>query len=195
MIGNDIVDLNLAKTQSNWQRKGFLDKIFTEREQQIIKNAKNSFTTVWLLWSMKESAYKIFSRQNNIRFFAPKKFECEINWGQPTVQINNEIYFTTSSISIDSIHTIAHLTAKNTIITNCFKLENDSYEVQHKTTYNYLKNEVSKQLHIPVTQFKIEKDKNGIPNINYLGVTSSGVEKSSISISHHGVFGAYAFIK
>ena len=33
MIGNDIVDLDLARTQSNWQRKGFLDKIFTKKEK------------------------------------------------------------------------------------------------------------------------------------------------------------------
>ena len=33
MIGNDIVDLNLAKTQSNWQRKGFLERQFTKKEQ------------------------------------------------------------------------------------------------------------------------------------------------------------------
>ena len=31
-IGNDIIDLKLAKTQSNWQRKGFLEKQFTQKE-------------------------------------------------------------------------------------------------------------------------------------------------------------------
>ena len=36
MIGNDIVDLKLAKNQSNWQRKGFLEKQFTEEEQKTI---------------------------------------------------------------------------------------------------------------------------------------------------------------
>ena len=29
-IGNDIVDLNLAKTESNWQRPGFLEKQLPE---------------------------------------------------------------------------------------------------------------------------------------------------------------------
>ena len=37
-IGNDIVDLSLAKIQSNWQRKGFLEKQFTQKEQiEILK--------------------------------------------------------------------------------------------------------------------------------------------------------------
>ena len=33
--GNDIVDLSLAKTESNWKRKGFLEKIFTENSLLI----------------------------------------------------------------------------------------------------------------------------------------------------------------
>ena len=35
MIGNDIVDLDLARKESNWKRKGFLDKIFSLQEQQF----------------------------------------------------------------------------------------------------------------------------------------------------------------
>ena len=42
MIGNDIVDLALAQKESNWKRKGFLNKIFTEKEQLLILNAKNN---------------------------------------------------------------------------------------------------------------------------------------------------------
>ena len=76
MIGNDIIDLSLAKTQSNWQRKGFLEKQFSANEQQLILAATNSFILVWRFWSMKEAAYKIFTQQNEIRFFAPKNFDC-----------------------------------------------------------------------------------------------------------------------
>ena len=124
MIGNDIVDLNLAKTQSNWQRKGFLDKVFTKKEQKLISRTDDSFRMVWLLWSMKESAYKSYSRQNNIRFYAPRKFECEVNNLKGTVTINNTIYFTTSTISSNCIHTIATLNTKESITTDFFKLEN-----------------------------------------------------------------------
>ena len=78
MIGNDVIDLSLAKTESNWQRKGFLKKLFSNDEQQLILEASNSFEMVWRLWSMKEAAYKIFTQQHNMRFFAPKKFECKL---------------------------------------------------------------------------------------------------------------------
>lgn len=62
-VGNDIVDLNLAKTQSNWQRNGFLEKQFTQKEQQEIYNSKNPFLQVWQFWSMKEAAYKCYTQQ------------------------------------------------------------------------------------------------------------------------------------
>ena len=57
MIGNDIIDLNVAAIESDWQRKGFLEKQFTEEEQTLIKNAEDSFEKVWLLWSMKAVSY------------------------------------------------------------------------------------------------------------------------------------------
>ncbi|MDY7395778.1 4'-phosphopantetheinyl transferase superfamily protein [Aureibaculum sp. 2210JD6-5] len=185
MIGNDIVDLNLARTQSNWKRNGFLEKIFTKKEQEYIKNAKNSFEMVWLLWSMKESAYKIYSRQNSVRFFAPKKFECDISAEQHKVQINNSTYFTTSNISNDCIHTIALLNINESFSVDFFKLNNDTYEVQNKTTYKNLKSAISNRFDIPISKVKIEKDTNGIPRLNQK-------QMPTISISHHGVFGSYA---
>ena len=35
MIGNDIVDLSLAAIQSNWQRRGFLEKQFTKKRTRL----------------------------------------------------------------------------------------------------------------------------------------------------------------
>ena len=52
MIGNDIIDLKLAAIQSNWQRKGFLNKIFTEEEQRVILNSDNAFQLVWYLFAL-----------------------------------------------------------------------------------------------------------------------------------------------
>jgi len=76
VIGNDIVDLTLAYKESNWQRKGFLDKIFTTQEQHQIRSSKNPDLTIWSFWSRKEAAYKIYNRQSGIRKFNPIQFEC-----------------------------------------------------------------------------------------------------------------------
>ena len=110
MIGNDIVDLALAKTESNWQRKGFLNKIFTENEKILIQKSKNQELMVWNLWSRKEAAYKIWNRQTGIRKYNPVQFECfnvELEIG--IVVFKKELYFTKTEVSKYFIHTISVL--------------------------------------------------------------------------------------
>ncbi|MBO9672939.1 MAG: 4-phosphopantetheinyl transferase family protein [Sphingobacteriaceae bacterium] len=111
MLGNDIVDLDLAKIQSNWRRKNYLNKIFTAEEQLMIVSASNPDEMVWLLWSMKESAYKIYNRKTGIRNFAPKSLSCTLSSNadriKGTVSINNDIYFTQSEMRPSYLHTIA----------------------------------------------------------------------------------------
>ena len=103
MIGNDIVDLAKAKKDSNWQRKGFLDKLFTENEQQLIKTSENPEQMVWNLWSRKEAAYKIYNRQTGVRFFNPKVFVCEAD----EVVFGANKYYTQTQVTPDFIYTIA----------------------------------------------------------------------------------------
>ena len=112
MIGNDIVDLALARKESNWKRKGFLDKIFTKAEQLLIKNSKNSEVMVWNLWSRKEAAYKIYNRQALFRGYFPLQLECfdleiidGITFGK--VCIKHQVYFTKTEITTQFINTIA----------------------------------------------------------------------------------------
>lgn len=75
MIGNDVVDLILARKESNWKRKGFLNKLFTTAEQQLISKATNQEEMVWMLWSIKESVYKAYQRINYNEGFYPTKIE------------------------------------------------------------------------------------------------------------------------
>ncbi|MEK8181143.1 4'-phosphopantetheinyl transferase superfamily protein [Flavobacterium buctense] len=103
MIGNDIVDLAKAKKESNWQRKGFLDKLFTEKEQELILTSDNPEQMVWHLWSRKEAAYKIYNRQTGERFFNPKCFVCEAD----EVVFGHYKYYTQTQITPDFIYTIA----------------------------------------------------------------------------------------
>ena len=108
MIGNDIVDLALAKKQSNWRRKGYLKKIFTQQEQHLINNTQNPNLMVWNLWSRKEAAYKIYNRETGIRAFIPLKLECSYeseNIG--TVSCRGFEYFTKTVLSEDFVYTIA----------------------------------------------------------------------------------------
>lgn len=108
MIGNDIVDLQLAKTESNWQRKGFLDKIFTQAEQEYIFKSNNPELMVWNLWSRKEAAYKIWNRKSKVRIFNPSQFKClHINEPVGIVRYLNNYYKTKTIQNKQFIYTIA----------------------------------------------------------------------------------------
>jgi len=159
VIGNDIVDLALAQKESNWKRKGFLDKIFTAREQLLILNSENPATMVWNLWSRKEAAYKIYNRKTMIRGYFPLKFECfdletkeENTFGK--VVINNCSYFTKTKITTQFVNTIA--------------VDN----VQNLDKIIVLENRKNIQI------------KNGIPN--YFEKDNNVLKP--VSISHHGKF-------
>ena len=110
MIGNDVVDLNLAGLQSNWQRKGYLNKIFTDVEQQLIAESLDKNDMVWQFWSRKEAVYKVILQQGYSSGYYPKKIEClDVKNKAGIVQFNNKKYFTNTTLSGSCIHSIAVL--------------------------------------------------------------------------------------
>lgn len=112
MIGNDVIDLGQARLESDWTRKGFLEKLFTFAEREVIQNAVDPELYVWLFWSMKEAAYKIYNRQTGLRAFMPHQLECTIdrcgkeNY-QGRVAVKGTIYTTQTIINGEMVHTIA----------------------------------------------------------------------------------------
>ncbi len=189
MIGNDIIDLQLAAAQSNWRRNGFLNKLFTEKEQSVILNSEDPFQTVWLFWSMKESAYKAYVQKFQRRFFAPKKFECTMT--SPTtgiVDTDDACYMTTSQINSVRIFTEATVMSRSDI--EHYYFENDAKISQSNLVYKQIKKIISRKLTLPINELRIKKNAVGIPN---LYIKNKRI-KVSISISHHGKFGAFSIL-
>ena len=158
MIGNDVIDLLQSRKESNWQRRGFVEKLFTIDEQILIKKESNPENMIWLFWSMKEAAYKIYNRQTKRREFIPQKLSCKIvakknDCIKGQVSCEENIYYTKTAILNDAIHTIAVCS---------FNDLNKVIEIEHK---------------------EIFKDQYGIPYINNV---LHGIQ--DVSISHHGRF-------
>ena len=189
MIGNDIVDLKLASTQSNWQRKGFLDKLFTSQEQGFILNSSEPFKAVWLLWSIKESTYKAYIHLNGGRFFSPKKIVCSlISKNKASVLINKQLFFTESEINEDFIHTIAFPEKyDNSFLNKCFKFNDHSFETQHLETYQNVLIAFSDKLNIPISRLSIKKNTDSVPQL----FQNKTPLKNAFSLTHHGHFGAF----
>lgn len=115
MIGNDVVDLELAKKESNWKRKGFLDKLFTKAEQEIIQKAPNQEEMVWVLWSIKESVYKAYQRIDYNEGFYPIKIEIiDINYKKDSIiTLFGKVFYGKSTIKNNFIKTIVVLNKSN----------------------------------------------------------------------------------
>lgn len=159
MIGNDIVDIKQSRLESNWQRKGFVQKIFTTQEHLLISNAQNPETMIWMLWSMKEAAYKIYNRKTKLRRYIPQQFVCTITSQNQDcilgkVNCEENVYYTKTILTQESINTIA---------VNSISDFKNVIEIKNKN---------------------IIKDKNGVP---YL-INSSSNTIQDVSISHHGRF-------
>lgn len=120
MIGNDVIDLDLAKRQSNWKREGYLDKIFTNLEQKFILKSSNPDETVWNLWSRKEAVYKIILQKGGKQGYYPLKIEAlnqDCNDG--IVAFENQLFYTKTSVLERYIHTVAVENRANFIKIKC----------------------------------------------------------------------------
>lgn len=179
MLGNDIVDLNTAGKDSNWRRRGYLEKVFTSYEQNLISCSSNPDLLVWILWSIKESVYKAHFRIYQFREFAPKKIEItDIKIKEETAVAeafyHNKKYYSKTAISDSFVHSI--------VLNEPLKFSEIKTAIFKTGSRDYTSLLINKNL---IDQSDIvEKTQDGIPNI----VSREEGVKIPISISHHGDF-------
>ena len=182
MIGNDIIDLSLAQSESNWQRKGFLEKQFTENEHQLVLTASNPLVLVWRLWSMKEAAYKAYVQQNELRFFAPQKFDCQLTSEKDgLVYFKNKTFYTSSIITRDYIFTLASITKTTKAYSELVRPESIDSMIKIKLE------DVTKYSALKIEQ---KKTKNRAPSYYYKNILLT----KSCSISHHGNYAVFSLL-
>ena len=187
MIGNDIVDVELAKVQSNWQRKGFLKKVFTFNEQLLILSTAKPDLMVWRLWSMKESAYKSWLRMRKIVKLNPISFECELlDDTRGVVFCDQDMYHTISEINDDFIHTYAVVDhGRYTLSFSVTDL--DQNLTATRSFYDQVIDELEIKMRWNGDELEIVKNGLGIPELYREGERLSNL----CSLSHHGRFGSY----
>lgn len=189
MIGNDIIDLKLAKTESNWKRPRFLRKVFTEKERELITKSENKNQMVWLLWSMKEAAYKVYVQQLKKPFFNPKNLVCKLTSKcNGLVLIEDMVYFTNSSLSENCIYTIATLNHRKRYKTHCFEVKETLYHFQHEESYQAVLKMFSELNKVPMDAMEIKKNRLGIPKL----FQNNKEQRISFSLTHHGNYCGWA---
>ncbi|GHA30828.1 hypothetical protein GCM10007103_10450 [Salinimicrobium marinum] len=187
MIGNDVVDLDLAATQSNWKRKGFLKKVFTTTEKDWILSSEDKDLAVWLLWSMKEAAYKAHQRKYNLRRQLKwLRQECRVsqmneNSASGVVKIEREFYVTQSHIFSGAVFTSAIKDTKIPVKNSLFQSSSEEMKQSFFIEFSHLH-------HLPKESLTIQKDDKGIPFIYHERTLHPGV----FSFTGHGKYSAFS---
>lgn len=187
-LGNDIIDLTVAREQKRALTPRFLDKICTEDEQKYILDSPNPFNTLWLLWSIKESVYKCHLSIEKSRLFNPTKIVCKpqtSNIFQATIACST--YRSISLIKKNVIHTTAQ---PNGHFPRVYYLRNKgTLGEMKKLIYQKLIIRISRHFGYKPRQLNIVKNELGIPHI----YKNSQRLPVNISISHHGDIGAFVY--
>ena len=188
MIGNDIVDL--SKIITKWNRPRFLDKVFTDKEQHIISISENPNQTVWLLWSMKEAAYKIYVQQFGKRVFNPKKFACYLSSSTiGYVTVKNRTYYTTSIICNNYVYTIARLNHSENYNSAIFEVEDKSYLSQSNSLKKRFLETISINTDLNINDLYIRKDIIGVPQLYHKNCKIP----IQMSLTHCGNYCGYVY--
>ena len=192
MIGNDVVDLHAAKKQNTrWLEARLWDKVFTRSEQQVIKGSEDQFRTVWQLWSMKESAYKIFVQQHGQTFFNPSKIHCKLNSAeQGSVFISKQAYRTTSVLDKGFIYTTALSNEDGKGISVFVRSKDRKHDTICNMCYDHLLDSFSRNAGIRRNAIRIKKTDLGVPELFANGKKAN----ISLSITHHGAYYGFAYV-
>ncbi len=188
MIGNDIVDLNLACINSRWKEQRFLDKLFTKEEQTFILKDKLRHQNIWMLWSMKESAHKIHARSLTSSIFNPKIYCCEmISETTGMVSFEGKTVFTTTNCNLNLIYTTAY--GQDTLkISEYAVLEGISQKGKSELIIDKAVQAFAELKSISKASISVEKNNFGVPRF----LVNNDIQPIALSLTHHGQYGGFA---
>lgn len=191
MIGNDIVDLSISHVGESPRRERYLKKIFTDEEISIIESLGNEDHWIWLLWSIKESVYKIISRKEKRIRYAPKTIQCRgvniavKNSYESIIEYEGIQFSAFSEVKPEYIHSIAVESGFER-----YPLESEIFDIPKDVNEkDFVNNEIlsalEKKLEI-TTNLSIQRDVDRVPHLY-----NENQEIGYLSISHHGGYGAF----
>ncbi len=190
MIGNDLVDLKLARKQTHPAESRWINKVFTESEIEVINKSEDSFFTKWLLWAMKEAVYKATTRENFQHFVAPHDLICgfdDVSLHNPIVTYQGKVFPVTFHNNNQYVYTSIHNIYNLPRIENVITLPITDYVTQRKAVRRALFTHYHEKYNTPQEDLKIIKTSNGVPSLK------DDLKNLifPISLAHHGHFAAY----
>ena len=131
---------------------------------------------------MKEAAYKVYTQHSETRFFAPKKFDCQISSDlNGLVYFKDKLFYTSTNINDKYIFTLASLNTN----TKAF-----SQVVNPQLLDKIIKNKLEDETKFSSMRIVKKKSENGVPLYYHKNILLT----KSCSISHHGNYGVFSLL-
>ncbi len=187
MLGNDLVDIEVAYAQKSWRQERFRRKVFTPSECAFIGSSDNEFKSIWRMWSMKESAYKVAIQRGVKRFLNPQKLNCVvIDEKRGMVEFDSHIFNTHTMVGEDYIFTTC--SDLDTFVTEDHLVYVNRRSEQSLMTRRALLERIAEKYKYNLNDLQIKKCQQGIPKLYF----KEKPLEVSFSLTHHGKFGAYS---
>ena len=182
----------------------FLKKILTDAESEMVQNAENPDKALWLLWSCKETAYKVIKKSHVDTAFLPrrwvvilKKTESVYSEGEVKIPETEAVYVRLFSdsyhihcVGADCLATLDNLICKVEILPEKGNKGNtDPSSFLRKCLARNLADCFNINLS-DITINRLKEKKELQPPHVYINGTKSDID---ISLSHDGQYVAYAF--
>lgn len=197
-IGNDVICLNLWNSsfqKANYER--YITKVLNKSEYKILDYSDDVIYSLAIIWSCKESVFKILMKQNKVKAFNPKAIE--VNFEYNINQRNSifiakskaygQSYYSEINVTPNLIHTVSFSDKKTDFVSNIIE-NNLPFQTNTNLTSELLK-AISYQYSYDINFTELKKDEYNIPHIFY----NKKKTNIDVSLSHDGKYFSYAFIK
>lgn len=189
-VGNDIVDRTLQSDMDADRFLRFLKKVFRPEERELIQGSQDPFLWVNLLWSVKESTYKLYRKMGGERFLNPRRIE--VKWEGPeigTARCGELEVRTYSQIGLEFVHSFA-VEKDRGVDTIQWRMETKAANTAVERSFAVRKlmlSMASETLGLPEDQLEIRKNKEQVP-VLFSRTLDQPIPGFDLSLSHDGSF-------
>ncbi len=188
-LGNDVVDLNYSRTSPKYLEK--LKRLsLSPKEYASIDHSGELMP--WILWSLKESAYKSFVKLGYRSRFNPKSIEVvslsfkDRKWVASMVQ-NDTCIYSVTEVTPHTIYTVTSTENSSSIDSAVRELNGNESPANYVRKLAILA--FSLKAVMKESDLTILKSEDQIPYF----YANTDLPDADLTLSHHGKYVAYAF--
>ena len=188
MIGNDVVDLDDPEGRAAARHPRFDGRVFDETERVLIEASPHPERTRWLLWAVKESAYKAARKEAPRTVFAPSRFVVRLDGdARACVTVGARRFHVDLVAGADHVHAVSRSAGDPPATLSTVVARPPEISVWSDSVRWLAIATLSRLLAVEPEDLAIRRD-GRIPTLWIRGARSA----ADLSLSHHGRFVAFA---